>query len=355
VPLARGGIAVIAEPADAEIFVDGISRGRGVVVLGEIVPRVAHRVEVRMAGIAPVVRSVVVQPGRSETVRVNLTALLPKGDILFLGDMRALVLRRDTSVFVDGQPARVEQGLVRDITPGTRKITIVRREFPQFGAVTGVPRETRLWERTVKIAPGAAASFNSDDYPVALRRAAPPKSAVAAPPSGEFVRLTLTLLDSAGDTLPAANVAVSFDGVALRPLADGSWPLPVGRAGVLRVEAPGHLPDERRLSYSRAGGSFITCVLRAARAEAPAPREWRSRIRAVSLKHGLLSLAAPLATPAAKPGQRLLLSSLSRQLRVRLVVAEVKSDEIVCQIAPGQSAVQLPVPGDEAFVSARNE
>jgi hypothetical protein len=331
-----------------------------VVVLGEIVPRVAHRVEVRVAGIAPVVRSVVVEPGRSETVRVNLTPLLPKGDILFLGDMRALVLRRDTIVSVDGHPARVEQGLVRDITPGTRKITVVRREFPQFGAVTGVPRETLLWARTVKIAPGAAVSFNSDDYPVALRRTAvAPAGAAVVPPSGEFVRLTLTLLDSAGDTFSAANVAVSFDGVALRPLADGSWPLPVGRAGVLRVEAPGHLPEERRLSYRSAGGSFITCVLRAARAEAPAPREWRSRIRAVSSQHGLLSVTAPTVNPAAgpavKPGQRLLLSSLSRQLRVRLVVAEANGGEIVCQIAPGQSAVQLPKSGDEAFVSLRNE
>jgi hypothetical protein len=338
--------------------VDGVPRGRGVVVLGEITPKVPHRVEVRMAGLAPVVRTVTVQPGQSETVRVNLTALLPKGDILFLGDMRRLVLARDSRVLVDGREARVEQGLVRDITPGQRQITVTRREFPQLGAVAGVPRDTVLWERNVKISPGSAVSFNSDDLPENLRRqqtaaatgttTGTSTAAAAEPPAANIVRLRLTLLDSAGRSFSAADAIVSFDGEVLRPLKTGAWPLPVGRAGVLRVEASGHVAEERRLRYRAAGESYITCVLRPT--AVTALREWRTRVKSVSAEHGLLVLGNIPGQPV-KPGQHLSLTPLSRELRIRLVVASVKGTSVVCQLAPGQGGIVLPKPEADALVS----
>jgi len=66
-----GEVTVRGEPADAELFVDGVSRGTAGQTLS--LPAAPHRVEVRKAGLAPFTATVTPKPGLPQVVEYRLT------------------------------------------------------------------------------------------------------------------------------------------------------------------------------------------------------------------------------------------------------------------------------------------
>jgi hypothetical protein len=321
---------VIANPADAEVLFDGVSVGRGVVTLGDVAPRVPHIVEARLSGSASVRREVTFAPGESVLKRFNLTPPPPAaGDILFLGAMHELASSKGAVVRVDGKPVSAANGLVRDIAAGTRKVEITR----DANGTRGV-----LWSRDVKIEPGAAASFDDKD--------APPSP--LTPAELKMARVILSLLDKKGAEVPVAKARVFFRDKPLAALKNGTWPVPTGVAGTLRVLVPGFATDARPLDFRAPGEYYITCMLQPA--PEPAMKRWRTSVKAVSREDGVLVLR-DIPGQVLNAGLRLDLVPPAAATDVfRLAVVEVKGGNVACQILPGQSRMIPPVAGDEVTV-----
>ena len=107
-----GVLRVTAEPADAELFIDGESRGAANQELS--LPARPHKVEIRKEGFAPFVTEISTQPGIPESLNVRL--LTPEEAILAAtpstvttGDGTTLVLVRPGDEFEMGAQRR-EQG-----------------------------------------------------------------------------------------------------------------------------------------------------------------------------------------------------------------------------------------------------
>ena len=336
-----GVLTIVAEPSTAEVFLNGESKGRGVVVVGEVASRVPHSVEVRARNSQPVKRVIVVSPNSTVIERVSLApAEQEHGDILFLGGMRAMVAREGVSVLLDGKPVTVEQGLARNVTPGEYLLAIVQTP-PAEGGVARI-----LWERKVRIEPGSATSLDDED------------SAAPGVYEKNLARLTLILLDGKGRAPVASGIKVFFEGAALTALQNGMWPLPVGREGKLRVVAPGFVPVERTVHFAAPGAYSISCVLQAVSALAPAaalPEKWVVRVAGVSADNGLLVINDVPRHPVAS-GQLLVLtpqgqSGQSAANAVHLSVIEAKGGLVVCQILPGRAKLVLPERGVDAVVT----
>jgi hypothetical protein len=347
--LKPGLLAVLATPSSAEVFVDGVLCGNGIITLA-VAPRVNHRVEIRLTGVEPSRHEVGVAPGATHFIRANLVPPAPKGgDILFLGTMRALASRADVTVLVDGLPARVVDGFVRAVPPGRHKVTMLGRTTAK-----GVRPEV-LWERETVVNAGLAVSFGTGDAPgarVAPMRSAGPEavSGTRLPPqAGESVRLYATLMDERGMGVSPAKARVTFDGVEPAVLKDGALLLPVNREGVLEVSVPGYSAESRTLSFPASGVRYISVVLRVA--PRPAAGEWHSVIKAVSARDGVLILSS---TPGRllAAGQTVALVPRSPGAGLlRLSVLHASGGNVVCQVLPGQSGSELP--GEGAGVTVR--
>ncbi|MDR1498409.1 MAG: hypothetical protein LBS59_08420 [Puniceicoccales bacterium] len=319
---------IITNPARAEVLLDGVSIGRGVVTLGDIAPRVPHTVEVRLSGGEPARREVVFAPGESALMRVNITPPPSKvGDILFLGAMRTLVTTKGVTIRVDGKVVAAPDGLARDIAVGARKIEIIRDS-----AV--------VWSRTVKVEAGVAASFGDVDAPP------PPLTAAEL----KMARVVLSLLDRKGVGVPVANAKVSFRDKPLVVLKNGTWPVPTGIAGTLRVSVSGFAPEEHPLNFRVPGEYYVTCILQPA--PEPAMKKWNTAIKAVSRENGVIVLR-DIQGQVLDAGLRLELVPPVTAAAVgvlRIAVIEVKGGNVVCQILPGQGGMALPIAGDVVTV-----
>jgi hypothetical protein len=337
-----GVLTIIAEPVTAEVVLNGEPRGRGVVVVGEVASRVPHSVEVRARNSHPVKRVIVVSPNSTVIERISLSpAELEHGDILFLGGMRALSAQEGVSVLLDGRPVAVEQGLVRNVIPGEYLLAIVRAPLSEGGAAQ------TLWERKVRIEPGSATSLDDGD------------SAASGVDEKNLARLALILLDGKGRAPVASGTKVFFEGAELTALKNGSWPLPVGREGTLRVVAPGFVPAERTVHFAAPGEYSISCVLQAVSAVAPVaplPEKWVVRVAGVSADNGLLVINDVSGHPVVS-GQLLVLTPQGQSgpgaaaNAVRLSVIEAKGGLVVCQILPGRAKMILPERGMDAVVT----
>jgi hypothetical protein len=347
-----GTLAIFASPSNTEVFVDNVPRGRGAVTIG-VSPREKHIVEFRVAGTRAVRREVVVTPGTTQTVRVNLSPDNgATGDILFLGAMRALVRESNVHVSVDGKPVSTADGLIRNLAPGMRKVVITRARAavsgetpPQSPSVAQV-----IWEREVKIEAGSASSLGDADAPRIAERsrgsALPAeRGGTAALPADErnLVRLTLTVMDEQGHSVSPSTLTASFNGTPLTPLRSGAWPVPVGRAGTLEVSAPGSTSVERPLHFSTPGTYYLSVVLHSA--PLPLRKQWRVRVKAVSKESAMVILSdTPGQSVAA--GQTLALVPPRAGADVlRLSVIETSGGNVVCQILPGQSGLEPPARG----------
>ena len=107
-----GILRVVAEPPDAELFVDGKSRGAANQELS--LPARPHRIEIRKDGLAPFITEVSPQPGLPENLKVRL--MTPEEAVLaaipstvVTGDGTTMVLVRPGGEFEMGAPRR-EQG-----------------------------------------------------------------------------------------------------------------------------------------------------------------------------------------------------------------------------------------------------
>jgi hypothetical protein len=355
-----GVLAIVAEPTTADVFLNGALVGRGFVMVGEVVSRKPHVVEVRAAGLEPVKRTVVVHPGASTVERVSLVpSPADSGDILFLGTMLDLISRKDVTVRMDNASVSTQQGLIRNVVPGQHTLTVLSTSS-EAGAVAQV-----LWERKVTIEPGAATSLGNEDAPVAAAPPPPKVKAVATapvppPPAADVdtkrtARLWLTLLDGNGRAIPAGQATASFDGTVVPVLRSGVWLLPLGKKGTLRVEVAGFATEEIPVHFSVADDYRISRVLHptsAATAPSPAAAEgWTARVMAVSESTGLLVLR-DLPDHPVKAGNKLTLVPPvpGRVEVVRLKVDEVKDGLVVCQILPGKTRLSLPDRGHDVKV-----
>ena len=293
--------------------------------------------EVRLPGQKPVKRKVVVEPDKRTVETFSLVTAAPdKGDILFLGAMRNLVAQAGVSVLLDGKVVPHEQGLLRNVTPGEHSVLIQQAPAKPGNGAPGI-----LWERRVRIEAGSAASFGDDDV-VPAQKAAPVvagKAPVVASPAQadekKVARLALTLLDDSGHAIAPEKIHASFNGVALSPLTGNIWPIPLREAGVLRVQVPGFLSEERALHYNVPGQFLMAIPLQKSRI--PVLKEWTARVLEASVDTGLLILGDDAAQPVS-PGQNLLLSALKADYSIQVVVSGVKQGMIICQVPPSASS-----------------
>ncbi|MFW2405797.1 MAG: PEGA domain-containing protein [Gammaproteobacteria bacterium] len=107
-----GILRVSVDPADAELFVDGESRGAANQELS--LPARPHKIEIRKAGYAPYITEISTQPGLPENLQVTL--LTPEEAVLAAtpstvatADGQTLILVRPAGEFQMGAPRR-EQG-----------------------------------------------------------------------------------------------------------------------------------------------------------------------------------------------------------------------------------------------------
>jgi formylglycine-generating enzyme required for sulfatase activity len=121
-----GILRVSAEPPDAELIVDGESRGVANQELS--LPARPHRIEIRKAGYEPYITEISPQPGLPESIEVRL--LTPKEAVLAAtpstlqtGDGTGLVLVRPGGEFEMGAPRR-EQG--RRPNEATHRVRLTR-------------------------------------------------------------------------------------------------------------------------------------------------------------------------------------------------------------------------------------
>ncbi len=151
-----GEVTVRGEPSDAELFVDGVSRGAAGQTLS--LPAAPHRLEVRKAGLATFSATVTPKPGLPQVVEYRLTtveqaqlASLPRSVTTGLGQELKLVRG---GRFVMGSPRR-EPGrrsneaqrtiqLKRPFYLGVREVT--NKEFRAFRAehASGIFKEESL-------------------------------------------------------------------------------------------------------------------------------------------------------------------------------------------------------------------
>lgn len=348
-----GVLTVVTQPVDAEIFVDGESRGKGNVVIGGVRAREKHIIEARMERVPTVRREVVLRPGEDLGVSLVLDAQAVSGDVLFVGAMRSLTNRPDIVLQIDGVPERATpQGLVRNVKPGQRVISLFAK-----GDIGGGPRE--IWKRVAEIEPGQAVTYGDSDAPEHLRPHSvfdrkPVAGAAAAGASAEtvtslapaYAHVVLKLLDPRGNVC-SRRAEVTFDDALLLPLMDGTWPVPVGRKGVLRVSVPGCQLEELPLAFSAAGRYEATRVLR--EKTLPDVQEWPVQVSEISPKDGVLTLIG--AHPERlKPGTPLELVALSGAKTLRLKVDKTLGATLVCTVSHGQRSVPPPPRGTQATV-----
>jgi formylglycine-generating enzyme required for sulfatase activity len=151
-----GEVTVRGQPADAELFVDGASRGPANQTLS--LPAAPHEIEVRKAGLAPYTATITPRPGLPQVVEFKLTTIeqahaaqIPTSVITSLGQELRLVRG---GRFVMGSPRR-EPGrrsnesqrtieLKRPFYLGTREVT--NQQFRQFreAHASGIFKEESL-------------------------------------------------------------------------------------------------------------------------------------------------------------------------------------------------------------------
>ncbi len=107
-----GILRVSVDPADAELFVDGQSRGPANQELS--LPARPHKIEIRKAGLAPFITEISPQPGMPENLQVKLltpeeAVLAATPSTISTADGQMLVLVRSGGEFEMGAPRR-EQG-----------------------------------------------------------------------------------------------------------------------------------------------------------------------------------------------------------------------------------------------------
>ncbi|NND36373.1 MAG: PEGA domain-containing protein [Gammaproteobacteria bacterium] len=107
-----GILRVRADPPDAELFVDGLSRGPANQELS--LPARPHKIEIRKAGFAPFITEISTQPGMPENLEVRLltpqeAVLAATPSTITTADGQTLILVRPGGEFKMGAPRR-EQG-----------------------------------------------------------------------------------------------------------------------------------------------------------------------------------------------------------------------------------------------------
>jgi formylglycine-generating enzyme required for sulfatase activity len=139
-----GVVTIVTEPADAELFVDGQSRGAAGQTLS--LPARMHRIEIRSDGFEPFATEITPKPGLPETLNVRLLtpeqAVLAATPRIITNSQGLELLLVDPGQFEMGAPRR-EQGrganeaqhtvrLTRSFYIGTREIT--NRQYREYNA-----------------------------------------------------------------------------------------------------------------------------------------------------------------------------------------------------------------------------
>ncbi len=113
-PLAKpkGTLLVAADVTGAEVVVDGKSQGQAPVVVKDL-PAGPHTVEVRKQGAPPWKQVVVVESGKTKTVKAAIGATVPK-----YGTLRVVCNVPGADIFVDGDKKGVAPLSVPNLIPG---------------------------------------------------------------------------------------------------------------------------------------------------------------------------------------------------------------------------------------------
>ncbi|MDR2981835.1 MAG: hypothetical protein LBV12_06270 [Puniceicoccales bacterium] len=342
-----GSLTIVANSSAAELFLDGVSIGKGFVMIGEVTANVPHVVEVRAPNAEPVKRTVVVSPKSTTIERVSITPTSENtGDLILMGVASTLATQTGVVVTLNGKPVQVDQGLIRNVLPGDHTLAI--------STVPASENETSrtLWERQVRVEAGTATSLLDEPKQE-------PRIVASESTDGESAYLALTLLDSKNKLIRTNKTEISFNNTPILPRNDGTWPIPLGVAGTLRVSAPGYLTDERQLNFTEPGSYVITCVLHPgqspsttapAQPAAPQPATWNVHVLAVSAEDGLLVLSATSGRTLIK-GDRLRLTLADIADSIQLSVVDTSQGMVVCQILPGKTRPILPESRSEATVT----
>lgn len=244
--LKPASLLISAMPEDeAEIFVDGVYRGRGAVTLGDVAPRRKVTVEVRTARRG--MQSRVVEPLPGETLPVkfdlrgNEAAERPDGQIVLPELPLVLASQAGATLKADGVAVELEDGgYLRGLEPGERIVEIF---LPWRG------RKVCVWRAAMParsaLLPGSDVVAEPNPVPAAAETAqSGEKSSAPAASAGERgrvlfsigSRVTVSLGTKAGLRDGANIFAVFGEG-------DDIKPVPVTVAAATEKQAILQLPE----------------------------------------------------------------------------------------------------------------
>ena len=315
--VAPGALTVFAEPASAEVWLDGKREGQGVLTLGKV-PAGTHQLELRMPGAKTVTREVTVAPRQTTAVKIQLEpaadgteeSIPETGDILLLGPVYAMTLHPDTQVRIDGKTVSITDGLLSGIPVGPHRMVIEQRGENSPAQV--------LWQGTIEVRKGEATSVQEQQNAYSTPPPAPSQQQSQPPAREGEALLTLNFIRPNGNPVTPKQVAVFFadEPIAARP--DGIWVLPVWKHGDLRVEVPGfETIVHKNMAYPLAGSYSQLSFLRRPEEKAPPPAapakeepaketpppepqqvpvSWETKVLAVAAQEGFLALGQPTTT-----------------------------------------------------------